>query len=1440
MPAASLFHSAVAAWFEASFAAATAAQADAWPLIKAGRHTLIAAPTGSGKTLAAFLAAIDDLVRQGVGGGLRDETQIVYVSPLKALSNDIQRNLEAPLAGIRAELERCGLPDVDVRAWVRTGDTSSGERQRMARKPPHIVVTTPESLYVLLGSVSGRKMLATTRTVIVDEIHAIAPNKRGSHLALSLERLSALCGDRLQRIGLSATQNPIETVARFLTGGGDCAIVDSGHRRCRDLAIEVPESPLEAVMSTDVWEQVYRRLAALVGEHRTTLIFVNTRRLAERVTRRLSELLGEAEVAAHHGSLAREQRLDAEQRLKSGRLRALVATASLELGIDIGDVDLVCQIGSPRSIASFLQRVGRSGHAVDGTPKGRLFPLSRDELVECTALLDSVRRGELDRLSIPDRPLDVLAQQVVAEVAAHDWSEDALFDRLRRAWPYRDLARADFDSIVTMLAEGFHTRRGRRGALIHHDAVNHQLRGRRGARLTALTAGGTIPDNADYQVLLEPENNVIGSVNEDFAVESLAGDVFQLGNRSYRIQRVERGVVRVEDAHGQAPNIPFWLGEAPGRTDELSISVSRLRSDVMARLKADPTGGSVLRWLTTDLGLGTDAAEQLVDYLRAGFAALGCLPTRETIVLERFFDEAGGAQLVVHSPYGSRLNRAWGLALRKRFCGKFNFEIQAAATEDNIVISLTEAHSFVLDDVPRYLHSASVRDVLVQAVLDSPMFTTRWRWVSGVSLALPRFRGGRKVPPQLARMAAEDLIGSVFPDQIACAENLVGEREIPDHPLVRQALGDCLGEAMDADGLERLLKDIEAGAVRVVTRDLTQPSPLALEVLTARPYAYLDDAPLEERRTQAVMARRWLAPEQASELGRLDGAAIERVRGEAWPDAANADELHDGLVWLGFLTDDEVQAGVGWRAWLDELAANRRATKIETAGVALWIAAERLPHFRALWGVLTLAPAIAAPVAYDKEWSREEALVEILRGRLEGLGPVSQAALAAPLGLPPEAIAATLAALEAEGFALRGRFTPGVAVDEWCERRLLARIHRYTIKRLRAEIEPVSARDFLRFLLRWQRVAPDTQVEGAASLDTVVGQLEGFSGPAAAWESDILPARLKDYRPSWLDARCLAGHATWLRLGARTATGRPTTVRTTPVTLLARRHAALWRVMASAEPARPSAQAQAVVDYMTANGASFFDELLQHCGLLRSRLEDVLAELVALGLVTSDSFAGLRALLVPFSERKPSGTRRRRAAAAAMEDSGRWSLVRVPAAADRTVDAAAVEHVARTLLQRYGVVFWRLLEREASWLPPWRELLRVYRRLEGSGEIRGGRFVAGFTGEQFALPEAIGSLREARRRPASGEWVAVSGADPLNLAGIVTPGPRLAALAGNRLLYRDGVPVATLSGGEIRFVETLDAATEWFARKALVRGTRYGSSLSAELAALPDVTPAAS
>ena len=904
-----LFHPAVDTWFSKHFAEPTEPQARAWPLIQAGRDVLVAAPTGSGKTLAAFLAAIDRLVREGVEAPLPDETFVVYVSPLKALSNDIQKNLAAPLAGIRAELAALGFADVDIRTLVRTGDTPQVERASMRKRPPHIVVTTPESLYILLGSESGRRMLATTRTVIVDEIHALASNKRGSHLALSLERLAALTERPPVRVGLSATQKPVETIARFLVGSpgvatdthDDCAIVDAGHVRPRDLAIEVPSSPLAAVMSTEVWQQVYARLARMAREHRTTLIFVNTRRMAERAARHLSELLGAENVMAHHGSMAKELRLKAEQRLKNGELKVLVATASLELGIDIGDVELVCQLGSPRSIATILQRAGRASHQVGGVPKARIFPLSRDELVECAALLDAVGRGELDRLTIPPQPLDVLAQQIVAEVAAREWREDELFALVRRAWPYAQLTREEYLDVVRMLAEGFSTRRGHRAAYVHRDAVNGVLRGRRGARLTALTSGGAIPDTADYDVVLEPSGQLVGTVNEDFAVESLAGDIFQLGNTSYQIRRIEAGRVRVEDAHGQAPTIPFWLGEAPARTDELSYAVSRLRDEVASGLGERGDQPAAIGKLTERIGVEPAAAEQLVEYLDSARAALGVLPTQTTIVLERFFDESGGMQLVIHSPFGSRINRAWGLALRKRFCVKFNFELQAAATEDAIVISLSTSHSFPLEEVARYLNSRTVRQVLTQALLDAPMFTARWRWIATTSLALPRFHSGRKVPAPLQRMRAEDLMAVVFPDQIACAENVVGEREVPDHPLVQQAIHDCLFDAMDIEGVEGLLRRIEAGDVQVVARDLIEPSPLALEILTARPYAYLDDAPLEERRAQAVMSRRWLDEASAADLGKLDVAAIDRVRAEAWPEATDADELHDALLGLGFL-----------------------------------------------------------------------------------------------------------------------------------------------------------------------------------------------------------------------------------------------------------------------------------------------------------------------------------------------------------------------------------------------------------------------------------------------------------------------------------------------------------------------------------------------------------
>jgi ATP-dependent Lhr-like helicase len=1403
------FHPAVAAWFSRSFDAPTDAQRSAWPALQCGRHVLVAAPTGSGKTFAAFLSAIDQLVKEGLQGPLPDETRVLYVSPLKALSNDIQRNLEAPLNGIREELAAMGLPDVEIRAVVRTGDTTSSERAGMRRRAPHIVVTTPESLYILLGSQSGRDMLSTCRTVIVDEIHAIAGNKRGAHLALSLERLQALTGSALTRVGLSATQKPIEVVARFLTGAHEvpCTIVDSGHIRRRDLALEVPAAPLEAVMSGEVWSQVYDRLAALVVEHRTTLVFVNTRRMVERVARHLSERVGEENIAAHHGSLSKERRLNAEQRLKRGELKVLVATASLELGIDIGDVDLVCQIGSTRSINSFLQRVGRAGHSVGGTSKGRLFPLSRDELVECAALLEAVRGGELDRLKIPENSLDVLAQQITAEVAAREWPEDELFALMRRAYPYRNLAREEFDACVRMLAEGFSTRRGRRGALLHHDTVNKMLRPRKGARLTAITSGGAIPDNADYRVMLEPESLLVGSVNEDFAVESLQGDIFQLGNTSYKILRVERGTVRVEDAHGQPPSIPFWLGEAPGRSMELSAAVSGLRKEIQQRLEGEP--GAALEWLRETVGLDEASAFQLVQYLSAGKAALGCLPTLDTVVFERFFDESGGMQLVIHSPFGSRVNRAWGLSLRKRFCRTFNFELQAAATEDHIVLSLTHAHSFELAEAARYLNSRSVRQVLIQALCAAPMFEVRWRWDAGIALALPRFRGGKKIPPQIARMNAEDLLASVFPDQVACAENLQGEIEVPDHPLVRQTIRDCLEEAMDIDEFEGVLRRLESGDIRVVARDLTEPSPLALEALSARPYAYLDDAPLEERRTQAVMSRRWLDPTEAADIGKLDAQAIARVRAEAWPDAATPDELHDALLWLTFMTDEESRSNAGWPPLMEELALQNRVSRISLEKRDLWVAAERRALFHSL----------------------DESLVEIVRGRLEGLGPVTAAQIADSLGLTDTQINGALMALEAEGFAMRGRFTVEGAQEEWCERRLLARIHRYTVKRLRAEIEPVAARDFLRFLCEWQRVLPGARMQGSDALAAVLAQLEGFESPAGAWETEVIPSRITEYEPQWLDENIRAGRFIWTRLAAHSGGARgddstargASPIRSTPIVLLARRNVPLWSMFADqSDPAPLTSKAQAVADFIRARGASFFDEIAENVGMLPTEVEQALAELVAVGLVNSDSFTGLRVLLMPSGRRagRPNSysmRHKRRLALFGMADAGRWALVRRPAAESRERKDEAVEQIVGTLLRRWGVVFWKLLTREADWLPPWRDILSCCRRLEARGEIRGGRFVAGFSGEQFATPEAIGLLRDVRRKAPTEQFVSLSAADPLNLVGILTPGSRLSSLAGNRLLYRDGLPMATLAAGEVRYLVDLPPQEQWQAQTALMR-----------------------
>jgi ATP-dependent helicase Lhr and Lhr-like helicase len=1423
----SRFHPVIARWFAETLGEPTPAQRGGWAAIREGRHTLIAAPTGSGKTLAAFLGALDDLFQEGLRAPLPDEVRVVYVSPLKALSADIVKNLAEPRRGIRRLAAELGLEPPRITAAVRTGDTSQAERAAMLRTPPHILVTTPESLYLLLTADRSREMLCTARTVIVDEIHAVIGTRRGAHLALSLERLEALSGTPLQRIGLSATQNPVEEVARFLIGtsGADCAIVDEGHRREMDLRLEIPGSTLEAVMSAEMWEEYYDRLTALIAAHRTTLVFVNTRRMAERLARHLSERLDDTAVTAHHGSLSKERRLDAESRLKSGQLKALVATASLELGIDIGAVDLVCQIGSPHRIATFLQRVGRSGHTIHGLPKGRLFPVSRDDLVECAALLRSVRRGELDRIVSYDAPLDVLAQQMVAESAARDCDEEELFALVRRAWPYRALDRRDFDAVLKMTADGFATPRGRRSALVHRDEVNARVRGRRGTRQLAITSGGAIPEVADYRVVLEPEDTFIGTVNEDFAIESMAGDIFQLGNASWQILQVGAGVVRVADAKGAPPTIPFWFGEAPARSDELSRAVSDLRSDL------EKKGTATFLQETENGDCPLSAAEQIAAYLSDARRVLGVLPTQDTLVLERFFDESGGMQLVLHAPFGSRINRAWGLALRKRFCRQFNFELQAAATEDAILLSLGPQHSFPLSDVFRYLHPATARDVLVQAFLDAPVFQTRWRWNTTISLAVPRNRNGRKVPPQLQRMLADDLMAAVFPDAAACLENIPGDREIPDHPLVNQTVRDCLEEAMDFEALAAILERIHRGEIRCVTCDTPEPSTLSHEILNARPYAFLDDAPLEERRTQAVYARRAGEPSSAGDLGALDSGAIERVRDEARPDPRDADELHDTLLTAGILIIEEA-AGIG-RELFDQLVAARRATSAELVTQPfraaeperLWIAAERLPELLAVHPHAAIDPPITPPAGRaSRGWSRDEAIVEILRGRLTLTGPTTAAALALPLSILESDASTALQALEAEGVVLRGHFTGGEL--EWCDRRLLARIHRYTLNRLRAEIEPVSPADFMRFLFKWQHADGLSRLSGADGLRAVVAALDGFELPARAWERTVLPARMDRYEPSMLDMLCLTGQVGWARLSA----GSVQFAGVTPIALFLREHAEAWLSLRDDGDADPVVAplgplARRALDVLQTRGASFFNEIATACGAEEAAMRAAIGELVSAGLVTSDGFAGLRAIA---RARRPDGAPRDRG----VDSAGRWSVLRPRITTDSasgpriTADhERAVEVQARALLRRYGVVFRRLLARETN-AAPWRELAHVYRRLEARGEIRGGRFVTGMSGEQFALADAVDRLREVRRTPPDGRLIAISAADPLNLAGILTPGDRVPARSGSRLVYRNGVPLAAMEGDYVRplaeFESSLagDVATTLAGRKvpAVVSG----------------------
>ena len=1444
-------HPLVQEWFTARFSTPTEPQEQGWPHILAGHTTLISAPTGSGKTLAAFLACIDRLVCKALAGELHDRTEVLYISPLKALGNDIQKNLEIPLGEILQMAGDRGLLMPEIRTAVRTGDTLMKDRRLMLKRPPHILVTTPESFYILLTAEKSRAILRDVETVIVDEIHAVVDDKRGVHLALSLERLEALTHRPPVRIGLSATQKPIEEVARFLAGNSDAqnpravpVIVNVGHKRTLDLGVEVPSSELGPVASNEMWDEIYERIVQLVNAHRSTLVFVNTRRLAERISHHLGERLGEENVAAHHGSLSRKLRLEAERKLKEGQVKVLVATASLELGIDVGTVDLVCHISSPRSIAVALQRVGRSGHWRGAVPKGRFFVTTRDDLAECAVLVRAIRLDELDRLIFPEASLDVLAQQIVACCAASGsaatanksgdqsndgWDEDELFALVRRAYPYRNLSRQTFDEVLVMLSEGIASQRGRYGAYLHHDRINRKLRARRGARLAAITSGGAIPDNALFTVVAEPDGGIVGTVDEDFAVESMAGEVMLLGNTSWRIRRIEGKSSRilVEDAHGAPPGIPFWRGEAPARTAELSLQLGELRKEISDRLPGVvpvegwrnlPVVTDAVSWLREECGLDLSGAEQFIQYILEGRAVLGDVPTQATIIAERFFDEGGGMQLIIHAPFGGRINKAWGLALRKRFCRGFNFELQAAATDNGLNIALAEQHSFPLADVFQFLASESMPPILEQAALASPIFQTRWRWDATRALALLRFQGGKKVPPQIQRMRSDDLLASVFPDVAACFENIEGDIKIPDHPLVHEVMKDVLTEALDIEGLGEVLRGIEQGRIRCLAVDTPVPSQFSHEILNANPYAYLDDAPLEERRARAVEMRRVLPASVLEEVGALDPAAIAQVQEEAWPDVRDADELQDVLHTLVMVPESSSQFAVvssqqqpgsaSWDGFFDRLQRENRALVAEAAGKRYWVAAERIEWFRAIHRVETeLCPVPAGQSPSTTQVNPDDALLTAVQGWIAHLGPTTASEIGELLGLPATEIEKALLRVEASGAILRGSFRPTDSrpasaahepETEWCERRLLARIHRLTVATLRKQIAPVTASQFMNWLLRWQHIAPGTQVRGEHGTLEVIRQLQGFEIPASAWERFVLARRISDYDPAHLDQLCLTGAVGWGRLSPHPATLEATgsdanghenrrrviPTRVAPIAFFVREDADWLR------PHHPGAEdsgtsflspvAQAVLELLKQRGALFFPDMVRATGRLKAEVETGLWELVAAGLVTADGFENLRALVTPKGTSGGGIGKMRRPRHAP----GRWSLLHTEGA-DRD---RSVESCCWMLLRRYGVVFRDLLVRETN-LPRWRELQIGYRRLEDRGEVRGGRFVDGFLGEQFALPVAVESLRAHRKLPQNTnvERVVIAAADPLNLVGIVVPGERIPAISGRSVTFRDGL-----------------------------------------------------
>ncbi|MEZ4366559.1 MAG: DEAD/DEAH box helicase [Kofleriaceae bacterium] len=1459
------FHPLVAGWFGERFGVPTAAQAGGWPRIAAGDDVLIAAPTGSGKTLAAFLACIDALVRQGLSAPLPDGVQILYVSPLKALSNDVQRNLEAPLAELAAVAARDGVKLPEIRVAVRTGDTPVAERARQAKHPPHILVTTPESLYILLTTDRGRAALASVRTVIVDEIHAVAPSKRGAHLALSLERLERLvtqAGRRAPvRVGLSATQRPIELVGRLLVGTDRPLphIVDAGHRRAPStLPSRSPTTSSARWRRFEQLERVYDHIAEQVRAHRSTLVFVNTRRMVERVAAALEDRLGEDAVVAHHGSMARERRLAAEQRLKHGEVRCAVATASSSSASTSAPSTWWCS-SARRARSPPCSSASAARATTSAAPPRAGSTRSPDQLVECAALVRGVRTGNLDTLEAATRR-STLAQQLVAICAAEGEAglgEAELLALARRAASYAELGAERFEQLLAMLDEGASS------AAVASAPTSTAIAWPGSCARSAGPAGG------DHLRRRHPRQRQL------HGRAAPRGDPRRRGRRGLRHRQLRRRHLparqhRVADpSHRERPGAG---GGCPGRTahhpvlDRRGAGAHRgaVRRGLRAahRHRRPPRGRRVAGGDRGVAGRGhlDAAARRRPDRgLPGGRPGRARLRAEQAGAGRRALLRRGRRHAAGHPRRSAAASTGPGPGPAQALLQNFDFELQAAATDDGIVISLGQPHSFALDTVFGFLPSSQAESTLVQALLDAPMFEVRWRWNATRSLAVLRRMGGKKVAPHLVRMRAADLLSVVFPQAQACQENIVGPREVPDHPLVFETVRDCLVEVMDVAGLTELMGKLERGELAVVARDTVEPSVLSHELLNANPYAFLDDAPLEERRTRALTLRRGLGAEVAAvaEVSTaLDDAAIAAAEEEVTPEVRSVDELHDALLalWLVPATRGRALAPDAAR-WMAMLEATGRATTLTLAdGTALWCAIDRLGAARlaldAGRAAYLVNPALEVPPWAPAPEEPETAVRRIVAGQLDHRGPITAPALAAELGLRPSDVVAALLALEGDGAILRGQFAGGpatpttapaalaaetdgevLATVQWCNRRILARIHRLTLVRLRREIEPVSPAALMRFLVRWQRVGRNAQLLGADGLGRVVEQLQGWQTAAGAWEREVLPARLHAYEPAWLDQLCLGGELTWCRLTPRVqaddedaARPRSTPSRAAPLAILRRIDAGWVRSAAACAAAEqaPSTEAAAVADALARRGASFFSDLVADTGLDADVVSDALWELVAAGRATADGFASLRVLVdrrrgesrslfdaqrrtdaaPPAPPRRwldavkrardRDSARPRHAVRALPAAGGRWSLLTPPVAPAGDV----AEAWARQLLARYGVVFRDLLAREVA-LPPWRDLVVALRRLEARGEIRGGRFVSSFVGEQFALPEAVEGLRAARAAPATPEAVTIAATDPLNLVGVLSPGPRVPAVLGNAVLLVDGVVVASREAGAV-------------------------------------------